>query len=98
MHWLLFSSFCTSYKFLAQHFVFTKSGGSSFSYVNQEKEIESGCNIQEFSYIVQAVSLNVPKCYILGIFIGTTSSSNTMVAPTDGNPDNKHTKDSIDEK
>ncbi|XP_077158033.1 protein furry homolog-like isoform X1 [Paroedura picta] len=28
---------------------------------------------------------------------GTTSSSNTMVAPTDGNPDNKHMKDSIEE-
>uniref|UniRef100_A0A8D2LWC2 FRY like transcription coactivator n=1 Tax=Varanus komodoensis TaxID=61221 RepID=A0A8D2LWC2_VARKO len=28
---------------------------------------------------------------------GTTSSSNTMVAPTDGNLDNKHMKDSIDE-
>ncbi|XP_042697806.2 protein furry homolog-like isoform X3 [Chrysemys picta bellii] len=28
---------------------------------------------------------------------GTTSSSNTMVAPTDGNLDNKHTKDSIEE-
>ncbi|XP_061439279.1 protein furry homolog-like isoform X4 [Rhineura floridana] len=28
---------------------------------------------------------------------GTTSSSNTMVAPTDGNPDIKHAKDSIDE-
>ncbi|XP_054679044.1 protein furry homolog-like isoform X6 [Grus americana] len=28
---------------------------------------------------------------------GTTSSSNTMVAPTDGNPDSKHIKDSIEE-
>ncbi|KAF4790454.1 hypothetical protein TURU_141369 [Turdus rufiventris] len=28
---------------------------------------------------------------------GTTSSSNTMVAPTDGNPDSKHMKDSIEE-
>ncbi|XP_030306050.1 protein furry homolog-like isoform X2 [Calypte anna] len=28
---------------------------------------------------------------------GTTSSSNTMVAPTDGNPDSKHTKDSIED-
>ncbi|NXK27737.1 FRYL protein, partial [Arenaria interpres] len=28
---------------------------------------------------------------------GTTSSSNTMVAPTDGNPDSKHIKDNIDE-
>ncbi|XP_053920506.1 protein furry homolog-like isoform X1 [Cuculus canorus] len=28
---------------------------------------------------------------------GTTSSSNTMVAPTDGNPDCKHIKDSIEE-
>ncbi|KAM6076706.1 protein furry homolog-like isoform 3-T3 [Chlamydotis macqueenii] len=28
---------------------------------------------------------------------GTTSSSNTMVAPTDGNPDNKHIKDNIEE-
>ncbi|XP_063257977.1 protein furry homolog-like isoform X11 [Prinia subflava] len=28
---------------------------------------------------------------------GTTSSSNTMVAPTDGNPDSKHVKDSIEE-
>ncbi|XP_054846339.1 protein furry homolog-like isoform X4 [Eublepharis macularius] len=28
---------------------------------------------------------------------GTTSSSNTMVAPTDGNADNKHMKDSIEE-
>uniref|UniRef100_A0A8C6J7T8 Uncharacterized protein n=1 Tax=Melopsittacus undulatus TaxID=13146 RepID=A0A8C6J7T8_MELUD len=28
---------------------------------------------------------------------GTTSSSNTMVAPTDGNPDSKHIKDNIEE-
>ncbi|XP_075356150.1 protein furry homolog-like isoform X6 [Mycteria americana] len=28
---------------------------------------------------------------------GTTSSSNTMVAPTDGNPDSKHVKDNIEE-
>ncbi|RMC14116.1 hypothetical protein DUI87_09205 [Hirundo rustica rustica] len=28
---------------------------------------------------------------------GTTSSSNTMVAPTDGNPDSKHMKDGIEE-
>ncbi|KAM6346484.1 protein furry homolog-like isoform 6-T6 [Podargus strigoides] len=28
---------------------------------------------------------------------GTTSSSNTMVAPTDGNPDSKHIKDSTEE-
>ncbi|NXG26809.1 FRYL protein, partial [Dromaius novaehollandiae] len=28
---------------------------------------------------------------------GTTSSSNTMVAPTDGNPDSKHIRDSIEE-
>ncbi|NXO54690.1 FRYL protein, partial [Aramus guarauna] len=28
---------------------------------------------------------------------GTTSSSNTMVAPTDGNPDSKHIKDSVEE-
>ncbi|XP_067993753.1 protein furry homolog-like isoform X4 [Melanerpes formicivorus] len=28
---------------------------------------------------------------------GTTSSSNTMVAPTDGNPDSKHMKDNIEE-
>ncbi|NXU19915.1 FRYL protein, partial [Pardalotus punctatus] len=28
---------------------------------------------------------------------GTTSSSNTMVAPADGNPDSKHMKDSIEE-
>ncbi|NXF91690.1 FRYL protein, partial [Eubucco bourcierii] len=28
---------------------------------------------------------------------GTTSSSNTMVAPTDGNPDSKHLKDNIEE-
>uniref|UniRef100_A0A8C5WZY8 FRY like transcription coactivator n=1 Tax=Malurus cyaneus samueli TaxID=2593467 RepID=A0A8C5WZY8_9PASS len=28
---------------------------------------------------------------------GTTSSSNTMVAPTDGNPESKHMKDSIEE-
>ncbi|NWX85405.1 FRYL protein, partial [Nothoprocta pentlandii] len=28
---------------------------------------------------------------------GTTSSSNTMVAPTDGNPESKHIKDSIEE-
>ncbi|NWH59654.1 FRYL protein, partial [Geococcyx californianus] len=28
---------------------------------------------------------------------GTTSSSNTMVAPTDGNPDSKHGKDNIEE-
>ncbi|NXA30977.1 FRYL protein, partial [Eudromia elegans] len=28
---------------------------------------------------------------------GTTSSSNTMVAPTDGNPESKHVKDNIEE-
>ncbi|KAM9286631.1 protein furry homolog-like isoform 4-T4 [Cariama cristata] len=28
---------------------------------------------------------------------GTTSSSNTMVAPTDGNPDSKHIKDNVEE-
>uniref|UniRef100_A0A2K6GAG0 FRY like transcription coactivator n=1 Tax=Propithecus coquereli TaxID=379532 RepID=A0A2K6GAG0_PROCO len=37
------------------------------------------------------------SCKIPSVASGTTSSSNTMVAPTDGNPDNKPVKENIEE-
>jgi len=38
------------------------------------------------------------SCKIPSVTSGTTSSSNTMVAPIDGNPDNKPIKENIEER